>query len=183
MFRLNDIIGLALVGLCACGLLLVDAHQNRPENPCPAEENLGAYGSLARFDGIVISGSPTFVSKTITALRRVYHTKSYRYISELDRIEERPARSDAMAWIYPGTRTAYVSDAAVKRGCTYYAATLVHEGAHVVLGSNHGPVYAAESRALAELGEPRAAQFTAKLSANSMVGGGYAKTLLPAPPL
>lgn len=170
MIVIKDTIAIAVLGIAVYGVAHMEKYASAMSgttgNGCPTERNIGSYGTRARFDGITIVGSAAFVSKTVTALQRAYHIKSYRYISELDRIEERPSRRDAQAWIYLGTRTAFVGSDTANKSCTYYASILVHEGAHVVFGSGHGPVYAAQAQALTELNEPAAARSTFKLAAN-----------------
>lgn len=137
----------------------------RSVNPCPPERNLGQYGESARYDGILIEGSPEFVSRVVTALNRLYDTPSYRYAKALRIIEERdlPRR----IWAQVSGRHAMVSPRAAARSCTLLASTIAHEGAHVIHGSGHGPVYAAQAQALEEMGEPHAAQSALRMARNS----------------
>lgn len=137
---------------------------DRSVNPCPPDRNLGQYGSSARYDGILIEGSPEFVSRTITALERLYPTDSYKYAKQLRLIEE--ARLHRRYAQVSG-RHAKIDTNAAKRSCTLLASTIVHEGAHVVYGSGHGPVYAAQARALEEMGEPHAARASMQMARNA----------------
>lgn len=134
-------------------------------NPCPAEDHPGQYGNLARYDGtIMISGSPEFVSRTVTALNRLYDTPSYRFAKALKRIEERQLSGRVLAQVSHGY--AEVAPKTARMSCTIYAGIIVHEGAHVIYGSGHGPVYAAQARALEEMGETKAAGATLRLARN-----------------
>lgn len=127
------------------------------QNPCPASWEKD-YGANASFDGIHISGSPRFVSRTIVALQILWGKPSYRYAQNLRLIREssRPPSFRALAWYnWRGVMEALPKTAEL--GCAIYASIIVHEGAHAVYGAGHGPVYAAESQALRELNEPAAA--------------------------
>lgn len=134
------------------------------DNPCPADANPGRYGDAARYDGILITGSPEFVGRVVTALNRLYETPSYRFARELRHIEERELRPGR--WAEVSGRHTLVTPKAARRSCTFLAGTIAHEGAHVVYGSDHGPVYAAQARALREMGELRAAVETERLASN-----------------
>lgn len=80
--------------ICLAGLVGVasfyrsGSDYKRSVNPCPQERNIGRYGPAARYDGILITGSPEFVSRTVTALNRLRGTKSYRFARELRHIDE-----------------------------------------------------------------------------------------------
>lgn len=134
------------------------------DNPCPPDDNPGRYGDAARYDGILITGSPEFVGRVVTALNRLYHTSGYRYARELRHIEERELQPGR--WAQVSGRHTLVTPRAARRSCTFLAGTIAHEGAHVVYGSDHAPVYAVQARALREMGEPRAAIETERLASN-----------------
>jgi hypothetical protein len=148
--------------ICLAGLVGVASFYRsggdykRSVNPCPQERNIGQYGPAARYDGILITGSPEFVSRTITALNRLRGTKSYHFARWLRHIDERELSPNVLAQV--SRRYAEVAPRTARLSCTIYAGIIVHEGAHVVYGSGHGPVYAAQSRALQEMGEPYAAR-------------------------
>lgn len=148
-------------------LAVVIGMPNQPisDNPCPPESNLGRYGDSARYDGsILITGSPEFVGRVVTALNRLYDTNSYRYAKALRHIEERNLRPGR--WAQVSGRHTLITPRASTRSCTFLAGTIVHEGAHVIHGSGHGPVYAAQAQALREMGEPRAAAEAERMAAN-----------------
>lgn len=160
---MNPYLGIAcLTGLSALAWLGLKHEYMHSVNPCPAEANLGRYGSAARYDGILITGSPEFVGRTITALRRLDGLKSYRYALTLKTITE--ARLDRRTLAQVTGRHAEVAPRTARMSCTIYASVIVHEGAHVIHGTGHGPVYTAQARALEEMGEPYAAR-TATLMA------------------
>jgi len=134
----------------------------RSINPCPPETNLGQYGPAARYDGILITGSPEFVGRTVAALRRLDGLKSYRYALALKTITE--ARLDRLTLAQVTGRHAEVDPRTSRMSCTIYAGVIVHEGAHVIHGAGHGPVYAAQARALEEMGEPYAARTATQMA-------------------
>lgn len=134
----------------------------RSINPCPPETNLGQYGPAARYDGILIQGSPEFVSRTVTALRRLDGTESYRYALALKSITEREINPRALAQV--AMAHAEVAPKTSRMSCTLYAGVIAHEGAHVIHGRGHGPVYAAEAKALREMGEPYAAEAVMRMA-------------------
>lgn len=153
---------------CLAGLLAVAWHQStsdykRSVNPCPSERNIGRYGPAARYDGILITGSPEFVGRTVTALRRLDGLKSYRYALALRTITE--ARLDSRTLAQVTGRHAEVDPRTARMSCTLYAGIIVHEGAHVIHGAGHGPVYAAQAMALDEMGEPYAARAATRMAA------------------
>lgn len=134
----------------------------RSVSPCTPETNLGQYGRAARYDGILIKGSPEFVSRTVTALRRLDGTESYRYALALRSITEREINPRALAQV--SMAHAEVAPKTSRMSCTLYAGVIAHEGAHVIHGRGHGPVYAAEAKALREMGEPYAAEAVMRLA-------------------
>lgn len=153
---------------CLAGLLAVAWHQStsdykRSVNPCQPERNIGRYGPAARYDGILITGSPEFVGRTVTALRRLDGLKSYRYALALRTITE--ARLDSRTLAQVTGRHAEVDPRTARMSCTLYAGIIVHEGAHVIHGAGHGPVYAAQAMALDEMGEPYAARAATRMAA------------------
>lgn len=124
---------------------------------CPDDPHSGNYGPTVTYDDTIrIIGSPQFVSRVVVALHRLHETPSYRYAKALRIIEEANLPRDR--WAQVSGRHTLVSPRAAARSCTFLAGTIAHEGAHVIHGAGHGPVYAAQAKALEEMGELRAAR-------------------------
>lgn len=154
---------LAQVLATAIGLQGADHTQSRA--PCPADPHSGNYGPSVIYDDTIrIIGSQQFISRVVVALHRLHETPSYRYAKALRIIEEAALPRDR--WAQVSGRHTLISPHASTRSCTFLAGTIVHEGAHVIHGSGHGPVYAAQAQALREMGEPRAAAEAERMAAN-----------------
>lgn len=161
---MNVALGIAgLAGLLVAALTQFGNDHERSVNPCPPDANPARYGPAARYDGILITGSPEFVGRTVAALNRLYRTPSYRFAKQLRQIDERELPRRVLAQVT--RRYAEVAPHTARMSCTVYGGIIVHEGAHVVFGPGHGPVYAAQARALEEMGEPYAASAALRMSA------------------